>query len=94
MIRQILIATTNKGKIKEITDLLNKLSIKLLIPDDLNMQMDVDENGHTYFENARLKALAYCQASGLPTLADDTGPGSGSAGRKARPAFRPVFREA
>ncbi len=73
MIQNLLIATTNKGKIKEITDLLGKLPIDLLTPDDLNLQLEVDENGSTYFENAHLKAEAYCQAGGLPTLADDTG---------------------
>jgi XTP/dITP diphosphohydrolase len=73
MTQQLLIATTNKGKRKEIFDLLKALPLELLTPDDISLYMDVDENGTTYMANARLKAQAFCRASQLPTLADDTG---------------------
>jgi XTP/dITP diphosphohydrolase len=73
MTKQLLIATTNLGKRKEIFDLLKALPITLLTPDDISLYMDVEENGSNYLENARLKAQAFCRASQLPTLADDTG---------------------
>ena len=70
---KILIATTNNGKIAEIKDLLMSVSVELVFPDELSIDLEVEENGTTYEENARLKALAYCKASGLPALADDSG---------------------
>ncbi len=73
MIKKLLIASNNNGKIVEIKDLLKDLDIQLLIPDDIQLDQDVEETGHTYLENARLKALAFCKASGYVSLADDTG---------------------
>lgn len=73
MIKQLLIATSNKGKRKEISDLLKTLPVEILTPLDIALECDVEETGTTYLENAALKAFAYCQASGLPTLADDSG---------------------
>lgn len=45
----------------------------LRVPQDLSISLIVNEIGSTYTENARLKAAAFCKASGLPSLADDTG---------------------
>jgi XTP/dITP diphosphohydrolase len=73
MDKQLLIATTNQGKRKEISELLKTFPVRLIMPNEIALQLEVDENGSSYLENARLKALAYCQASRLPTLADDTG---------------------
>lgn len=70
---QLLIATTNQGKITEISDLLQELDLDLLTPQAIHLDLTVEETGATYLENARLKALAYSRATGLPTLADDTG---------------------
>ena len=47
--------------------------IELLTPTDLGISLDVEETGDTYEENAALKALAFARASGLPSLADDSG---------------------
>ena len=44
-----------------------------MTPADLGISLDVDETGVTYEENAALKAVAFAQASGLPSLADDSG---------------------
>ncbi len=70
---KLLIATGNRGKLHEIQDLLKDTPITLLTPADLSLEIHVDETGVTYAENAALKAHAYAQASGLPTLADDSG---------------------
>ena len=69
----LLIATTNKGKIRELHALLDPLGIPLLTPADLNLHLDVEEDGSTYAENATKKALAFARASGLTALADDSG---------------------
>lgn len=69
----LLLASNNKGKQKEILDLLAGLEIELLLPRDLGLELEVVEDGSTYAENAARKALAFAQASGLPTLGDDSG---------------------
>lgn len=71
--KQLLIATTNQGKRKEISDLLRELEIEIITPADIAIQQEVEENGISYLENARLKAEAYCTNNRLPTLADDSG---------------------
>jgi XTP/dITP diphosphohydrolase len=71
--KKLLIATNNPGKISEISDLLQSLPLQLLTPNDLGIILDVDETGGTYGENARIKAVAFMKASGLASLADDTG---------------------
>jgi len=69
----LLFASTNRGKIRELTALLKGAGWGLTTPDELGLDLDVEETGQTYEENARLKAAAFCQASGLHSLADDTG---------------------
>jgi len=70
---KLLIASTNPGKIKEIKAILSQFEGILLTPEDLGLELSVKETGDTYTKNARLKALAYLNASGIPTLADDSG---------------------
>lgn len=69
----LLLASTNKGKIREIKTLLAEAPIDLLTPLDLDLQVEVREEGHTYADNAALKALAFAQRTGLLTLGDDSG---------------------
>ena len=73
MTKTVLIATTNKGKQAEIFALLENENYILRTPQDLLISLEVNETGSTYAENARLKAAAFCKASGLPALADDSG---------------------
>ncbi|MEZ0395289.1 MAG: RdgB/HAM1 family non-canonical purine NTP pyrophosphatase [Anaerolineales bacterium] len=73
MTKRLLIATNNRGKVKEIQALLAGLDLELVTPLDLGLALEVTEDGQTYAENARLKALAFTQASGLVALADDSG---------------------
>jgi XTP/dITP diphosphohydrolase len=70
---KLLIATNNKGKLREIQAVLQDLELELVSPADLGLDLDVEEDGQTYAENATKKALAFCQASGLTSLADDSG---------------------
>jgi XTP/dITP diphosphohydrolase len=71
--RSLLLATTNRHKLKEFRAIFADLPFHLLSLNDLKLDMDVEETGTTFAENARLKALAYAQASGMLTLADDSG---------------------
>ena len=69
----LLIATNNPGKLRELRDLLTDLPVRVVSPIDLGLTLEVEETGSTFEENARLKALAYAQASGHLALADDSG---------------------
>jgi XTP/dITP diphosphohydrolase len=72
---KLLIATNNPGKVQEYEELLTGLPVPLEItfPPRLGLVLEIDESGETFEENARIKALSYAQASGLLTLADDSG---------------------
>ncbi len=70
---KLLIATNNKGKVRELQDLLKDLEIELIMPAQIDLALDVVEDGQSYAENATKKALAFAHASGLISLADDSG---------------------
>ena len=70
---KLLIATNNKGKVVELQDLLKDIGIELITPADINLNLEVEEDGTTYAENAAKKAIAFAHASGLISLADDSG---------------------
>jgi XTP/dITP diphosphohydrolase len=69
----LLIATNNKGKVKELQDLLQDTGIAFVTPMQIDLDLDVIEDGQTYAENANKKAVAFARASGLISLADDSG---------------------
>jgi len=70
---EILVATFNPGKIREVQEGLRYLPVKLRFLNELPNVSSVDEVGQTYKENAVLKALGYAQQTGLVALADDSG---------------------
>ncbi len=70
---RLVIATNNPGKVVEFRDLLTGCGWQVVAPADVGVSIDVDETGTTYAENARIKAGAFCRASGLPAIADDSG---------------------
>ena len=70
---KIVIASNNPGKLKEIQAILADSTFELLLPRDLGYYLEVEETGSTYPENARLKAVAHAQKSGLLAMADDSG---------------------
>lgn len=71
---EMVIGTTNKGKVREYGVLLAEAPVTLLSLDDVGLGgLDVDETGTTFRENAEIKALAYAKASGRFALADDSG---------------------
>ena len=70
---RLLIATHNRGKLRELTELMGDIPYGLVSLSDLGIHHDVDETGGTFDENATLKAEAYCELAGIITLADDSG---------------------
>ncbi len=73
MIPKLLLASKNPGKMREMRALLENLEAHLLSPIDLDLNLDVEEKGQTYAENAARKARAYAQHTGFVSLADDSG---------------------
>jgi XTP/dITP diphosphohydrolase len=69
----LVIATTNNGKLQEFTALLQHLPITLINPKELGLILNIQEENDSYFENARRKAQAFAKKSGRWTIADDTG---------------------
>jgi XTP/dITP diphosphohydrolase len=72
-VRRLLVATTNAGKQAEFRRLLAGLPAEVVTPDEVGIDMEVEEPHDTYEENAAAKAEAYARASGLLTVADDSG---------------------
>jgi XTP/dITP diphosphohydrolase len=70
---KLLLATNNPGKRAEYDALLEGCGWDTVTPGDLGIDADVDETGETYEANAKIKALHGAEASGLVTLADDSG---------------------
>lgn len=68
----LVLATSNEGKINELTGLLSSYSLKVLTLKDLKLT-EPPETGITFKENAIIKARTCAHASGLPALADDSG---------------------
>ena len=70
--QKLIIASHNKGKVREIADLLAPFGLDVISAGELNLP-EPEETGLTYIENAELKALAAAKAANLPALADDSG---------------------
>jgi XTP/dITP diphosphohydrolase len=70
---KLLIGTNNPGKMRELLAILGELPLEAVTPRQVGLELDVEETGATYDANARLKATTYARASGLLTLADDSG---------------------
>lgn len=73
MKKQILLATTNKGKFNDVQEILKDLDLEILSFLNFKDYPDVDETGSTFLENAELKAKAAFEKYGLPCLGDDSG---------------------
>ena len=70
--REILVATTNPGKVRELRAMLGE-GVEWKSLADFPGVGEVKEDGATFAENARKKAMGYAQVTGLWTLADDSG---------------------
>ena len=70
---KFVLASHNKGKLKEMQEILGTLGVEVVMESDLGLALEVEETGCTFAENAMLKAKAVMEASGLPAIADDSG---------------------
>lgn len=71
--KRILIATSNKGKLSDLSNFLTELPLEIVSLLDLKIDQSFEENGKTYKQNSQAKALYFAKRSGLPSIADDGG---------------------
>ena len=70
---KLVLASKNAHKLTEMQAILSQLGVEVVLESEVGVDVDVEETGTTFEENAWLKAHAVCQASGLPAIADDSG---------------------
>lgn len=70
---KFVLASHNPGKLAEMQSILSGFGVEVVSPAEVGVSPEVEETGGTFAENAMLKAKAYCEASGLPAIADDSG---------------------
>ena len=70
---KFVLASHNKGKLKEMQEILTPFGIELVLQSDIGLALEPEETGETFTENAAIKARAVMAASGLPAIADDSG---------------------
>ncbi len=70
---KLVLASKNPHKLEELRAILGDLEVEIILESDAGVDVDVEETGTTFEENARLKAEAVMKACGLPAVADDSG---------------------
>ena len=70
---KMVLASKNPKKLEEMAVILSQLGIEVVLESDVGVDVDVEETGTTFEENAALKAFAVMEAAGLPAIADDSG---------------------
>ncbi len=70
---KLLVATNNMGKLREFNKILGELGIECVSLKDMGIDVDVEEDGTTFLENAKIKAEAVFKIAGIPTVSDDSG---------------------
>lgn len=70
---KLILASKNKHKLIELDAILRSLGMEVALESEYGLDIDVEETGTTFEENSYLKAKAVLDASGLPTIADDSG---------------------
>ena len=70
---KLVLASKNAHKLVEMRDILSQLGVEVVLESEVGVDVDVEETGATFEENAFLKARAVMEASGLPAIADDSG---------------------
>lgn len=71
--QEIIFATGNEGKMKEIREILSDLDVEVFSLKDKKIDVEIEEDGETFRDNAILKAKEICRLTGQLTLADDSG---------------------
>ena len=70
---KFVLATHNPNKVREMSAILGQFGVEVVSPKELGITVEVEETGTTFEANALIKAETICKASGLPTIADDSG---------------------
>jgi XTP/dITP diphosphohydrolase len=70
---KLVLASKNPKKLTEMQDILSQLGVEVCLESEVGADVDVEETGETFEENSRLKAQAVMEATGLPSVADDSG---------------------
>ena len=70
---KFVLASHNRKKLAEMQEILGELGVEVVLQSDVGLDLEPEENGTTFAENAAIKAMAVMQASGLPAIADDSG---------------------
>lgn len=70
---KLVLASNNKHKLSEFREMLERTDIAILSQKEAGLELEVEENGTTFEQNAFLKAEAACKALGIPAMADDSG---------------------
>ena len=70
---KFVLASHNRKKLAEMQEILRELGVEVVLQSDVGLDLEPEENGVTFAENAAIKAMAVMQASGLPAIADDSG---------------------
>lgn len=70
---KLILATNNQHKLTEFRRVLDPIGVTVISQNEAGISVDVEETGKTFEENAKLKADAIYQLTGLPTVADDSG---------------------
>ena len=71
--RKFIVATKNKGKIKEIKEILSEFQFEVLSMEEVGIDKNIEEHGSTFEENAMIKAKEVYKATGEMVMADDSG---------------------
>ena len=70
---KFVLASHNRKKLAEMQEILGELGVEVVLQSDVGLDLEPEENGTTFAENAAIKAMAVMRASGLPAIADDSG---------------------
>ena len=70
---KLVLASKNEKKLRELREILSAQGVEVVLESDVGVDVDVEETGTTFEENAFLKAHAVMEASGFPAVADDSG---------------------
>ena len=70
---KVVLASHNKKKMVELQAILSRMGVEVISQADVGLDLEPEETGTTFEENARIKARAVMEAAGLPAIADDSG---------------------
>ena len=70
---RFVLASNNSGKLQEMREILSEIGVEVISQKEAGVSVEPEEDGVTFEENSIIKARAFCEASGLPAIADDSG---------------------